>query len=69
MKQARTSSLDEYLDLIGLPSAGAIRVSFGVASTRADVERFVSFAEATYRDRETDAVGLPPRDRSGLSAC
>ncbi|MGH8793770.1 MAG: aminotransferase class V-fold PLP-dependent enzyme [Stackebrandtia sp.] len=63
LKQTRNASLDEYLDLIGLPSAGAVRVSFGLASNHADVERFISFAEAAYRDRETDAAGLPPRDR------
>lgn len=63
LRRARTESLDEYLSLIGLPSAGAVRVSFGVASTVEDVDRFVEFAVRTYRDRVTDAVGLPPRDR------
>jgi selenocysteine lyase/cysteine desulfurase len=63
LRHARTDSLDEYLALIGLPSAGAIRVSFGLASTVADVTRFVEFAERTYRDRVTDTAGLPPRDR------
>lgn len=63
LRQTRTTSLDEYLHLIGLPSAGAIRVSFGVASDLTDVERFMSFAEATYQDREPDTSGLPPRDR------
>ncbi|GAB3434988.1 aminotransferase class V-fold PLP-dependent enzyme [Actinophytocola sediminis] len=58
-----TNTFDEYLDLLGLPSAGAVRVSFGVASTVADVARFVEFTEATYRDRVTDPAGLPPRDR------
>lgn len=63
LRRARTESLDEYLALIGLPSAGAVRVSFGVASTAEDVDRFVEFAVRTYRDRVTDATGLPPRDR------
>lgn len=63
LRSAKTTSLDEYLQLIGLPSAGAVRVSFGVASTRTDVDRFLSFAEQTYRDRETTDEGLPPRDR------
>lgn len=58
-----TDSFDEYLTLLGLPSAGAVRVSFGVASTAGDVERFAEFTERTYRDRLTDADGLPPRDR------
>jgi hypothetical protein len=51
------------LRLIGLPTAGAVRVSFGLASTVGDVERFVDFADATYRDRRPDTTGLPPRDR------
>ncbi|MPZ84407.1 MAG: aminotransferase class V-fold PLP-dependent enzyme [Actinophytocola sp.] len=63
LRHTRTNTLDEYLELIGLPSAGAIRVSFGLASTVADVERFVTFAEHTYRDRVTNVAGLPPRDR------
>jgi selenocysteine lyase/cysteine desulfurase len=63
LRRAKTDSLDEYLKLIGLPSAGAIRVSFGLVSTVADVGRFVEFAERTYRDRVTGTAGLPPRDR------
>lgn len=63
LRRARTGSLDEYLRLIGLPSAGAVRVSFGLMSTVGDVERFVEFADATYRDRRPDTAGLPPRER------
>ncbi len=63
LRRARTGTLDEYLDLIGLPSAGAVRVSFGLVSTVADVTRFGEFATRTYRDRVTDTEGLPPRDR------
>lgn len=63
LRHAKTDSLDDYLTLIGLPSAGAVRVSFGLVSTVSDVERFVSFAEETYRNRITDTEGLPPRDR------
>jgi selenocysteine lyase/cysteine desulfurase len=63
LRHAKTGSLDEYLALVGLPTAGAVRVSFGVASTTADVDRFLTFAEHTYRDRVTTAEGLPPRDR------
>jgi selenocysteine lyase/cysteine desulfurase len=63
VRRARTLSVDVFLRLIGLPTAGAVRVSFGLASTVGDVERFVEFAEATYRDRRPDTTGLPPRDR------
>jgi selenocysteine lyase/cysteine desulfurase len=63
LRGTRTDSLDDYLRLIGLPTAGAIRVSFGLASTAADVDRFLTFATTTYRDRVPDTAGLPPRDR------
>ncbi|HWO58756.1 MAG TPA: aminotransferase class V-fold PLP-dependent enzyme [Umezawaea sp.] len=63
LRRARVRSLDEYLLLVGLPTAGAVRVSFGVASTVGDVERFIRFAEATYRDRVPDTSGLPPREQ------
>jgi selenocysteine lyase/cysteine desulfurase len=57
---ADTHTIDEYLTLLGLPSAGAIRVSLGIASNSADVERFLKFA-ATYRGRYPDPSGLSPR--------
>ncbi|ROT37846.1 aminotransferase class-V [Sodiomyces alkalinus F11] len=44
-----------------MPILGAVRVSFGVASTTRDVDRFFDFVETTYRDRVTTAEGLPPR--------
>lgn len=56
-------TIDEYLGLIGLPTGGAVRVSFGVASTVADVERFLDFVVRKYRDREIDTSGLAPRER------
>ncbi len=55
------STVDDYLSLIGLPTGGAVRVSLGVASTLADVESFLDFAERTYRDRHADLAGLAPR--------
>ncbi len=56
-------TLDDHLDLLGLPTGGAIRASLGLASNLSDVERFVDFAEQTYRDREPDRAGLAPRLR------
>jgi selenocysteine lyase/cysteine desulfurase len=56
-------TIDEYLRLIGLPNGGAVRVSFGVASTFADVSRFLDFLAETYRDRIIDTSGLAPRER------
>lgn len=63
LRGAKTDSLDDYLKLIGLPTAGAIRVSFGLVSTVDDVERFVAFVDKAYRDRIPETKGLPPRDR------
>jgi selenocysteine lyase/cysteine desulfurase len=56
-------TIDEYLTAIGLPTGGAIRVSFGVASTFGDVQRLLDFLAETYRDRGTDPAGLAPRLR------
>jgi selenocysteine lyase/cysteine desulfurase len=57
--QART--LDQYLDLLGLPSGGALRASVGLASNVDDVERFIAFVELTYTDRVVGTAGLVPR--------
>jgi selenocysteine lyase/cysteine desulfurase len=55
------SSVDDYLNLVGLPTGGAVRVSLGVASTRGDVEAFLDFAERSYRDRWPALADLAPR--------
>jgi selenocysteine lyase/cysteine desulfurase len=57
------ATVDDYLDLIGLPSGGAVRVSVGVASTEADIEAFRGFAERAYRDSSPTLAGLAPRLR------
>jgi hypothetical protein len=49
--------------VIGLPSGGAVRVSLGLVSNISDVDRFLDFAEQTYRDRKPDRGGLAPRLR------
>lgn len=56
-----TVSMDEVINLMGLPSGGALRVSFGLVSTAADVDYFFNFAIKTYRNRITTSAGLPPR--------
>ena len=53
--------MDQYLDLLGLPSGGALRASVGLASNVEDLERFLAFVEMTYRDRLADTTGLTPR--------
>ncbi|WP_326798559.1 aminotransferase class V-fold PLP-dependent enzyme [Streptomyces sp. NBC_01808] len=57
----RLGSLEDYLKMLHLPSAGAVRVSLGAASQPADVETFLSFVTQTYRDRVPDAADLAPR--------
>jgi len=61
LRDTRAASVDDYLSLIGMPTGGAVRVSLGIASTLADVESFLDFAERTYRDRFPDLTGLAPR--------
>jgi selenocysteine lyase/cysteine desulfurase len=56
---ART--LDQFVDLLGLPSGGALRASVGLASNARDVAQFLAFVEMTYRDRVVEVAGLAPR--------
>jgi selenocysteine lyase/cysteine desulfurase len=63
MRRRDLTTMDDYLELTGLPSGGAIRASLGLVSNLADVERFLDFAERTYRDAEPDRDGLAPRLR------
>ena len=59
----RARSIDEYLHLLKLPTGGAVRVSLGLASNVHDIQRFIEFAEHTYRDRPASVEGLTPRER------
>lgn len=54
-------TIEGYLTLLRLPSGGAIRVSFGIASTIQDLQRFLNFVEHTYRNRPNTANGLAAR--------
>ncbi|MFJ6658851.1 aminotransferase class V-fold PLP-dependent enzyme [Streptomyces sp. NPDC091377] len=58
----RPGTLEDYLDLLRLPTAGAIRVSLGVSSQPKDIDTFLSFVRRTYRDRTPGTAGLPPRE-------
>ncbi len=57
----RLTSLEEYLELLHLPSAGAVRVSLGLSSQPRDIDTFLSFVRETYRDRVPGASGLEAR--------
>jgi selenocysteine lyase/cysteine desulfurase len=56
-------TVDDYIAMMGLPTGGAIRVSFGIASTFGDVQRLLDFLAKTYRDRRASSDGLAPRLR------
>jgi len=53
-------SFDDYIERLGMPTGGAVRVSLGLASNFADVYRFISFANE-FRDLADVPPGLPPR--------
>jgi selenocysteine lyase/cysteine desulfurase len=57
------ASVDEYLVRLGMRTGGAVRVSLGLASNLADVDRFLEFLDSTYRDRPAVTDGLKPRLR------
>ncbi|KAK2589984.1 hypothetical protein QQS21_012338 [Conoideocrella luteorostrata] len=61
LPHAKRRSYEEFLEIAHLPSGGAIRVSFGIASTVRDISYFISFAVMTYRDRVCSSAGLSPR--------
>ena len=58
-------TIDEYLHALHLPTGGAVRVSFGLASNAADASQFLAFVADTYTDRPAQtaalAAGLAPR--------
>ncbi len=51
---------EQFLTALGLPSGGAVRVSLGLATTFADVYRFMEFAQ-TFLNDVPDEGGLPAR--------
>jgi selenocysteine lyase/cysteine desulfurase len=55
-------SLDDYVAKLGMQSAGAVRVSLGIATTFTDVYRFMRFA-SEFRDTVVDDSNLAPRLR------
>ena len=59
--RARPQTVDQYINILGLPSGGALRASVGLASNVEDVEQFLAFVETTYRDGVASTSGLAPR--------
>ena len=52
--------LDDYMEVIGLPTGGAVRASLGIASNSRDVQRFLVFA-SEFIDLPDAPEDLPPR--------
>jgi molybdenum cofactor sulfurtransferase len=52
--------LDDYIRTVGMPTGGAVRVSLGLVTNRADIERFLDFARE-FRDVTSVPADLPPR--------
>ncbi len=53
-------TLDDYMDVIGLPTGGAVRASLGIASNSRDVQRFFAFA-SEFIDLADTPDDLPAR--------
>ena len=53
-------TLDDYMEVIGLPTGGAVRASLGIASNSRDVQRFLVFA-SEFIDLPDAPEDLPPR--------
>lgn len=62
LRRTKKAPLEEFLEIMRMPSGGAIRVSFGIVSTATDVDRFFDWAERKYKNRLTSTEGLIPRD-------
>jgi len=59
-EKANAPTMQDYVEKLKLPNAGAVRVSLGVASTKRDVSAFVSYAK-TFLNTIPDATNLRPR--------
>ena len=53
-------TLDDYMDVIGLPTGGAVRASLGIATNEHDIQRFATFA-TEFVDLADTPADLPPR--------
>jgi selenocysteine lyase/cysteine desulfurase len=60
MRPGPDASIDDLLADLGMPSGGAIRISLGVATNFADVDRFLTFAHGICDLRDVP-LQLPPR--------
>jgi selenocysteine lyase/cysteine desulfurase len=52
--------LDDYIRLVGMPTGGAVRVSLGLVTNAADIDRFLAFTHE-FRDLMSVPADLPAR--------
>ncbi|ATL25657.1 aminotransferase class V-fold PLP-dependent enzyme [Streptomyces formicae] len=57
----RAETIDGYIQRLGLPSGGAVRVSPGIANVAEDIDRFVDFLHATFAAATPVRGALAPR--------
>jgi selenocysteine lyase/cysteine desulfurase len=55
-----TPTMQDYVDKLGLPTAGAVRISLGLASNAADIAAFVAYARSFLNTRP-EMPDLRPR--------
>ncbi|MFD8571123.1 aminotransferase class V-fold PLP-dependent enzyme [Streptomyces sp. NPDC059639] len=59
--RSRAETIDGYIERLGLPSGGAVRVSPGIANVAADIDRFVDFLRVTFAAATPVRGALAPR--------
>jgi molybdenum cofactor sulfurtransferase len=60
LERAALPTMQDYVDKLGLPNAGAIRVSLGAPSSAADVDAFIAYARS-FLDTRLAIPDLRPR--------
>jgi selenocysteine lyase/cysteine desulfurase len=60
MVEVEVPTMQDYVDKLGLPNAGALRISLGLPSNAADVAAFLTYARS-FLDTRLDIPDLRPR--------
>lgn len=58
IRKATIQNLGELLELVGLDVSGVVRISFGLASSKSDVDNLWSFLKSRFCDRPFKVSGL-----------
>ncbi|MYW62998.1 aminotransferase class V-fold PLP-dependent enzyme [Streptomyces sp. SID8379] len=59
--RGRADTIDGYIERLGLPSGGAVRVSPGIANVADDIDRFLDFLRDTFAAATPATGALAPR--------